>query len=135
MEKNVRVGVAVLVCRDGEYLLIKRSGELGTDTWAPPGGKLDLNEDIMVCGLREMKEEVGDIVVSEPIFFGVTNDIFEKEQQHYITIWLTVDYISGEPEIKEPTKHSEIGWFHQDDVQELNLFLPFFNFTNGKYLY
>jgi 8-oxo-dGTP diphosphatase len=131
MEKIVRVGVAIVVCNGPEYLLIKRSGPLGPDTWCPPGGKIEFGETIEQCALRELKEEVGDdIVITEPIFHCITNDFFEKEQQHYITIHMLAQYIEGEPIIKEPDKCSGIGWFHQDDLDKMNLFLPVKNFLD-----
>ena len=134
MEKVVRVGVAVNIDKEGNYLLLKRKSELGTDTWCAPGGKIEIGESIYDCAMRELHEEVGDdIQVTEPVFYGITNDFFEKEQQHYITIHTICFYISGEPKINEPNKCSEIGWFHQDDVLDMDLFLPTLNFITNSF--
>ena len=43
-KEQVRVGVAVNVVKDGFYLLLKRKSELGTDTWCPPGGKMEFKD-------------------------------------------------------------------------------------------
>lgn len=133
MEKTVRVGVAINIIKNGHYLLLKRKSELGTDTWCAPGGKMEYGESIYECGLREFREEVGEnIIISDPFFYCVTNDIFEKEEQHFITINLISEYISGKAVINEPDKFSDIGWFHIDIVEEMELFLPTRNFiTKG----
>lgn len=134
-EKRVRVGVAVNVLKDGHYLLLKRKSPLGTDTWCAPGGKMEWGENIYTTAIRELHEEVGnDIQVSDPIFYCITNDIFEKEQEHYITINVIVDYISGEPIINEPEKFSDIGWFLQDGLEDMNLFLPTRNFLIDEFI-
>jgi 8-oxo-dGTP diphosphatase len=130
---QVRVGVAVNVVKYGHYLLLKRKSELGTDTWCPPGGKMEFGEDIIDCALREFREEVGDdIQISKPEFYCITNDFFEKENQHFITIQLVAFYESGEPIINEPDKFSDIGWFYTDNVEEMDLFLPTRNFFNNN---
>jgi len=134
MEKKVRVGVAVNVVKNGHYLLLRRKSSLGNDTWCAPGGKMEWSEDIYECALREFREEVGEnIYISDPTFFCITNDFFEKEQEHYITINVVADYIGGEPIINEPDKCSEIGWFHFDDVEEMNLFMPTRNFLSNNF--
>jgi len=133
MDKQVRVGVAIMIIRDGWYLLLKRKSELGTDTWCPPGGKMEFGENVIDCAVREFREEVGgDIQISDPYFDCITNDFFEKEQQHFITIHLVANYVSGEPIINEPDKFSNIGWWHTDDVDNLDLFLPTKNFLKNN---
>ena len=132
-EKRVRVGVAVNVVKDGHYLLIKRKSHLGTDTWCSPGGKMEYGEDIYETAMRELREEVGEnLCVSDPVFYCITNDVFEKEQEHFITINVTANYISGEPIINEPDKFSDIGWFYWN-CEDLDLFLPFRNFINNGF--
>jgi 8-oxo-dGTP diphosphatase len=131
MDKVVRVGVAVNVERDGKYLLLKRTGVLGTNTWCPPGGKIEFGESIDNCAMREFKEEAGDnIVISKPLFVGITNDFFEKENEHYVTIWMSAYYLDGEPIINEPNKFSDIGWFYPHEMNNMDLFLPVINFIN-----
>jgi len=137
MDKFVRVGIAVLVKKVDKYLLLKRTSELGTDTWCPPGGKVEFGEDLGMAIMREFKEEVGDnIIISNPEFACITNDYFELEQQHYITIHTIADYISGEAKINEPNKFSDIGWFSIEEMNTLDLFLPMLNLKiNNTYSY
>jgi 8-oxo-dGTP diphosphatase len=56
----------------------------------------------------------------------VTNDIFEKESKHYITIALLADHASGEPKIMEPEKCTDMGWFSWNNLPR-PLFLPLQN--------
>ena len=68
MKKEVRVGVAAVILRDGRILLGERIGSHGAHTWATPGGHLELGESIEECAKRETFEETGLIV-------GVPGDI------------------------------------------------------------
>ena len=128
MEKIVRVGVAVHVKKGDEYLLLKRKSELGTETWCAPGGKVDFGETLEKCGIREFSEEVGgDIRIGEISFLATTNDIFEKEQQHFVTWHFISEYVDGDAKINEPDKFSDIGWFTSNQMEEMNMFLPMKN--------
>lgn len=49
-------------------------------------------------------------------FFAVTNDYMENDKKHYITIFMKANYISGEPEIKEPKKCVGWSWYSWDDL-------------------
>jgi 8-oxo-dGTP diphosphatase len=113
----VRVGVAVLIERDGRLLLIRRSGSHGAGTWATPGGHMDVGETPAQCGIREAYEEVG-IQVSDLEFVALTNDIFADIDKHYITIWFRVLAFSGEPQIASPREMSEMGWFPWDALPQ-----------------
>ena len=125
----VKVGVAVLIERDGRLLLIRRTGSHGAGTWATPGGHLDYGETPERCGARETREETG-LEVADLIFVAITNDLFAAEQKHYITIWMRARRIVGEPSIASPREMTEIGWFAWDALPK-PLFLPLAQLVAG----
>ena len=103
MNKQVRVGVATIILRDGAILLGERIGSHGANTWATPGGHLELGESIEDCAKREVLEETG-LIVDSIEKFTFTNDIFEKEGKHYVTLFVVASSASGEPQVTEPDK-------------------------------
>ncbi len=129
--KSVKVGVSALVKKNNKTLLIKRKGSHGNGTWAPPGGHLDFEEDILKCAKRETKEEVG-VEIKNLKVIGFTEDLFKKEKKHYITIWVESDWKSGEAKVCN-REMSEIGWFSWKNLPQ-PLFLCLKNFVKGKYL-
>lgn len=108
-EKRPKVGLGVIVIRDDKVLLGKRKGSHSSGTYAFPGGHLEFKESWEECAIREVKEETG-MEVTKSKFVAVTNDIFEKEDKHYITIFMKVE-CSGEPKVMEPDKCEGWGWF------------------------
>ncbi|MFH1288876.1 MAG: hypothetical protein ABII25_09320 [bacterium] len=69
------------------------------------------------------------------IRFGTaTNDIFEKEGKHYITIFMISDYDSGEVKVMEPEKCERWEWFEWDaEKMPRPLFVPQENLLKMKY--
>lgn len=128
-DKIVMTGVSVLIRRDDQVLLIKRRGSHGAGTWACPGGHIDFGETPEACGERETREEVG-LAIAGLRFIGITNDVFEAEGKHYITIWMEARYVGGEPAIAAPGEMTELGWFAWDALPE-PLFLPLANLIAG----
>lgn len=110
MGKRPYVGVAAIVIKDGKVLLGKRKNSHGSGTWQFPGGHLEFNETIEDCARREVLEETG-IIIKNIRFGPYTNDIFEKEHKHYITLFIIAEYDSGVLELKEPEKCDQWGWF------------------------
>jgi len=128
-----RVGVGCVVRRGGsELLLVRRSGGHGNDTWSTPGGKLDFGESPAACAVRETEEETG-VRVWDPRFLGYTNDVFEPEGLHFVTLWFEADHLEGEAELKAPDEHSEIGWFRQEHLPA-PLFAPFLRLLDGEFV-
>ncbi|TFH89742.1 nucleotide triphosphate diphosphatase NUDT15 [Vibrio ouci] len=125
MSKEVRVGVAAVILREGRILLGERIGSHGAHTWATPGGHLELGESIEECATRETLEETG-LVVDSFEKFGFTNDIFEKEGKHYVTLFVVASCSRGEPKVTEPHKCKQWKWFELDELPE-PLFLPLTN--------
>lgn len=131
MSETPRVGVGVIVTREGQILLLKRKNSHGSGCWSTPGGHLDFGESAEECAIRETREETA-VDVGAPRFRALTNDVFEAEGKHYVTIWMEVDYLSGEAVVSAVDEASEVGWFAWDSLPE-PLFLPLQNLLAGKF--
>lgn len=125
MNKRPYVGVAVIVVRDRKVLLGKRKNGHGSDSWQFPGGHLEFKEDIKACAIREVLEETG-ICIKNIRLGSYTNDIFESDDMHYITLFVIAEYDTGEAETLEPDKCEQWGWFEPNRLPE-PLFLPIQN--------
>jgi 8-oxo-dGTP diphosphatase len=125
MENKPKVGVGVIVIKDGKILLGKRKNAHGEGAWCYPGGHLEYGESWEECSRREVMEEAG-IQIKNLRFGTATNDIFENEQKHYITICMVADFASGEVRVMEPHKCEEWRWVEWDKLPQ-PLFLPTIN--------
>jgi 8-oxo-dGTP diphosphatase len=130
MTSEPRVGVALIITKNDQVLLVKRKSVHGEGTWSTPGGHLEFGESPEECAKREAEEETG-VAVRAVRFKALTNDIFESNGKHYITIWMEGTYASGEAVINAPYKVSEIGWFDWNALPQ-PLFLPLQNLLAGK---
>lgn len=124
------VGVAVIIARNGRVLLLKRKGSHGEGTWAPPGGHLEFGESLAECAVRETLEETG-IVIRDVQFVAITNDVFESEQKHYVTVWMEGTYTSGQATAAYPERVDDVAWASWNALPQ-PLFLPFQNLLCGK---
>lgn len=130
-QQRPRIGVGVIIKKDGKVLLGKRKGSHGEGSWAFPGGHLEFGETLEICAKRETSEEVGiEIENIRPATF--TNDIFQKEHKHYITTFVTADHSSGEVRIMEPDKCEEWKWFDWNELPK-PLFIPVGNLLKQGY--
>lgn len=103
------IGLGVFVWKDGKFLVGKRVGAHGRGTWSIPGGHLEFGESLEEGAEREVIEETG-LAIENISLLAVTNDIFESENKHSVTIWIRSDLKSGEPEIREPDKFVDLTW-------------------------
>ena len=109
-QEKVKVGVGVFLLRDGRLLLGERRGSHGAGTWALPGGHLEFGESIESCAKREVLEETG-LVVTRVRNVAFTNDLFEKERKHYVTLFVVAEQWHGEPAVRERDKCKGWSWF------------------------
>lgn len=119
----VKVGLAVFVFKDGQFVMLQRQGAHGAGSWSIPGGHIEFGESFAETAAREVLEETG-MTIKNVRFAAVTNDIFQEEGKHYITIWMASDWEAGEATITEPDRCSEMSWFNFNSLPE-PLFLPF----------
>jgi 8-oxo-dGTP diphosphatase len=129
-ESFVRVGVAVVVRRNGRLLMGLRKGSHGAGTWSVPGGSLHPGETVAECAVRELREETGLIgsVDGEPI--GFTNRVYDTGiGQHFTTLYVVVAVDPDEePHVAEPDKCGRWEWVSRDDLRPR--FQPFSNFVD-----
>jgi 8-oxo-dGTP diphosphatase len=104
------MGVALLLRKGDQVLLLKRSASHGEGSWCPPGGYLEFGERPDDAARREAREEVGVEVINLR-FLAITNDL-HPEGKHHITIFFEGSIAVGEPSLATPSKDaSEMGWF------------------------
>ncbi len=108
--RRPRVGVGVIVRRNGKILLGRRRNTHGAGTWALPGGHLEFGETPEACAEREVREETG-LRIENPRRGPFTNDYFTDGGFHYVTIYMVAEWTGGEPEVREPHRCGEWGWF------------------------
>jgi len=124
------VGVGVIVTKGDQVLLLKRENVHGSGTWSTPGGHLDFGESPEQCAFREVKQETG-VEVAEIEFRAVTNDLFEAEGKHYLTLWFDAKHMSGDACVSAPDEMSQVGWFSWGRLPK-PIFLPLQNLLDGK---
>lgn len=132
METNrPQVGIGVIVVKDQKILLGKRKNAHGQGSWSFPGGHLEFKESWEDCACREVAEETG-IKIKNIRFGAATNDIFNKEKKHYITIYMTADFDDGEVKVREPEKCERWEWFDWNNLPQ-PLFIPVQNLLQQKF--
>ena len=104
-----RVGICVLVMKEGKLLLGKRKGSHGANEYAAPGGHLEHMEKFAECAVREVMEETG-LEIGPPRFLRVLNTM-QYAPLHYIDIAFAAEWTRGEPEVREPDKVEGWAWY------------------------
>ena len=109
-----KVGVGVILVKEGKVLLGKRKGAHGAGYWSTPGGHLEFGETVEECASRELSEETGLKALSIKLGPWVNNVI--DEDKHYITIFVFVDQFEGILELLEPNKCEGWEWVESDKL-------------------
>lgn len=116
----IGVGVgALLVDEEGQIFLARRGPAAKNERglWEFPGGSVELGETLAHALQREMTEEFGITIQVGPLL-DVVDHILPEEGQHWVSPTFLCRVLSGEPEIQEPEKCSQIGWFRPEEVPE-----------------
>lgn len=109
-----KVGIGIMILKDGRVLLGKRIGSHGEGEYAFPGGHLEFGESFEVCAKRETAEETG--IEIDNIRFLFLANVKKYQDKHYVHIGLIADWKSGVPRILEPEKSENWGWYGLDNL-------------------
>ena len=116
------LGVGLAILRDGKLLLCRRMKAPEAGHWNIVGGKVDHMERAEIAARREAEEETG-LSIGPIRYLGLTEQLIEADRQHWISLLYVTDDTTGDPQLTEPDKLSEIGWFDLDALpQPLSVF-------------
>ena len=115
-EQRPKVGIGVMIIKDGKVLLGKRKGSHGAGEFAWPGGHMEYMESFADCAKREVQEETGMEI--ENIRFLRLMNLKDYAPKHYVDIGLLAEWKSGEPKIMEPDKIEGWRWYEMDQLPE-----------------
>ncbi len=126
MDNVIKVGVGVVIRNPaGQILLGQRLGSHGAARWSFPGGHVEFGEALEATATREVLEETGlRCRRLRPLHF--TNDVFEEEGRHYVTLFFDCLEWEGVVVNREPLKCSGWDWFPPHALPT-PLFLPIQN--------
>lgn len=109
-----KVGVGVMIMKNGKVLMGKRKNAHGEGEYAWPGGHMEYMESFEECAKRETREETG-IEITNIRFLRLMN-LKAYPPKHYVDIALVADWKSGKPQICEPEKIEEWNWYDLDNL-------------------
>ena len=114
------VGVAAVVVRADQVLLVQRGREPGKGLWGVPGGVLELGEAVVDGVRREVREECGIEIEVGPLL-----GVFEPQQRddagrlryHYVVLDYLAHYVSGE--LRAADDADDARWVALDALESL----------------
>ena len=78
-----------------------------------PGGHLEYGEDPLACAEREAEEETG-LKIRARKFVSLTNDVFEADAKHYITLFVWCEMV-------DPTAEPRVSFSRPPPIHPLSL--------------
>ncbi|PHS57483.1 MAG: 8-oxo-dGTP diphosphatase MutT [Sulfurimonas sp.] len=117
MKNKVIIAVNIIIInKDKKVLIAKRPADKPMpNKWEFPGGKLEENESLEECGLREIKEELElDVIIDKYLGY---DELTYKGQDFLLHIYTA--HKADENQILKLNEHTDSKWV---DVNELNNF-------------
>jgi len=119
------VGVAGIVCRDGEVLLIRRGKAPGKGEWNIPGGLVELGESLKEAVRREIHEETGLEVVAEDLFKvsdRIIRDGSGRVRYHYVLLDYLCRVVGGQ--LRAASDAADVRWVTASHLHKMGLSVP-----------
>lgn len=105
-----------MIIKDGKVLMGKRKGSHGAGEYSWPGGHMEYMESFEECAKREVEEETGMEI--QNIRFLTLSNLKTYAPKHYVDLGLIAEWKSGEPQLREPHKVENWGWYDIDALPE-----------------
>ncbi len=135
-KNNIRVGIGVMIFKNGKVLLSKRQNTFGDGEYQFPGGHLEYLESFKECARREVREEAGIEIKNIRLQFAA--NIKKYKNSHYVHLGIICDWKSGAPKTLEPHKSTDWEWYELNNLPS-PMFeatrLAFESLKSGRILY
>ena len=128
-----KVGVGVMIWKDGKVLLGRRKNAHCEGQYAFPGGHFDYMESFEDCAKREVLEETGMEI--DNIRFQLVGNIKHFAPKHYVQVSFTADWKKGEPKNLEPDKCEGWDWYDPNNPPDnimITSKISFESYRTGK---
>lgn len=108
---EVRVGVAAVVHRDDQFLLIRRGKPPSRGLWAFPGGSILPGEPLIQAAIRELAEETGVVGADAKVLaaIDVLSPAGADTPYHFVLVPVLMRWTAGEPVAADDAEAA--GWF------------------------
>jgi len=110
--RNPDPGTVILVEREEQLLLGRRSAGYGRGMWGLPGGFIEYEEDFIVGARREVREESG-LEVEIDAIVNVTSNLL-RPALHILAIVLLAHPTGGSEQPGDDL--AELAWFGREDT-------------------
>lgn len=127
-DEVIKVGVGIMVLKDGKMLWGKRKGAFGEGLYGGVGGHVEYGETVEQAILRELAEECGIKVKNLRVL--CVSDFMTHAPKHYVDVGFVAEWESGEPQVLEPHKCEGWEWRNLDDVPE-HVFAPMLGYIEA----
>jgi 8-oxo-dGTP diphosphatase len=121
-DEKPKVGIGVLIFKDGKILLGKRKNRHGDGEYSFTGGHLEYMQSFEDCAKQETLEESG-IKIKNVKFLCLGNKNYYPPR-HEVYIGVTADWEEGVPETFPDERIGDWNWYDLD-----NLPAPLFKFA------
>lgn len=116
MDQTVKVGVGVVIFKDGKILLGKRKGSHGAGGYGAPGGHQEYGETLAQTAIRETTEECG--ITIKNLRMICVSDLLKYLPKHYTDIGFYAEWVAGTPRVLEPEKCEGWDWYDPENLPE-----------------
>jgi 8-oxo-dGTP diphosphatase len=107
-----RLYTAGIIRREGKFLCMYHRK---MECWLFAGGKLESDEKVADCMIRELREELGIEVIDLEFFGGYLN---EKNGTEWVGLFYTIHSFVGEPRIMEPAECEALEWLTVAEMKQ-----------------
>ena len=115
-------GVAGIVVRGKELLLVQRGREPAKGKWGIPGGVVEVGETIEEALVREVREETDcecRVLKHLTTFDSIRRDPDGRVHWHYVLFEYLCEYLSGEPIASDDA--DEVRWVRLDNLGSVDI--------------
>ncbi len=118
-----RVAVGAVVLHENKVLLVLRGKAPAKDTWAIPGGSVNLGETLQAAAEREVLEETGLHIKAGEIIYtfdAIHRDAAGRVQYHYVILDLLATLIDPSQSPKPADDARDVRWFELVDIDQID---------------